>query len=119
MVPAVNQVEFHPHLFQRDLLQFCQQNNIQLEAYSSFGKGQLTRDRTIGEMAKKYNKTAAQVLLRWALQHKVAVIPKAATKEKIEENANVFDFELSEEDMVLLNAMNRDWHCTWDPTHVL
>ncbi len=76
-------------------------------------------DKPIVDMGAKYGKSSAQILLRWALQHNVVVIPKATTKERIEQNANVFDFEISQEDMNKLNSMNKNYHCTWDPTTVL
>lgn len=117
--PAVNQVEFHPYLYQRELLQYCTENNIQMEAYSSFGKGELLKERRIIDVAKKCERTPAQVLLRWAMQHNVIVIPKAAVREKLEENSKVFDFEIAAEDMMLINALHKGWRCTWDPTHVI
>lgn len=117
--PAVNQVEFHPYLYQRELLQYCTENNIQMEAYSSFGKGELLKERRIIDVAKKCERTPAQVLLRWAMQHNVIVIPKASVREKLEENSKVFDFEIAAEDMMLINALDKGWRCTWDPTHVI
>jgi len=71
------------------------------------------------DLAKKYEKTAAQILLRWAMQHSVVVIPKAAVREKLDENSKVFNFELDPADMLLLNGLDKTWHCTWDPTHVI
>jgi diketogulonate reductase-like aldo/keto reductase len=117
--PSVNQVEFHPYLYQRELLQYCAENKIQMEAYSSLGKGELLKDKRVLDLAKKYNRTAAQILLRWAMQHSVVVIPKAAVREKLEENSKVFDFELAADDMIMLNALDKGWHCTWDPSHVI
>jgi len=80
--PAVNQVEFHPKLFQKDLLEYCENNGIVLTAYSPFAKGELLDDDVIQKIANFYNKTAAQIILRWCIQHKVVVIPKASTKKK-------------------------------------
>jgi diketogulonate reductase-like aldo/keto reductase len=116
VVPAVNQVEFHPWLFQEDLLKFCRSKSIALEAYSPLTKGKKLRDRALGKMAKKYSRSPAQILIRWALQHEVIVIPKSSNKKRIRENANIYDFSISDEDMRTLDAFNRDMHITWDPT---
>jgi diketogulonate reductase-like aldo/keto reductase len=99
VVPAVDQVEFHPFLYQHNLLRFCKNNRIQLEAYSSLTRGKRLNDANILEVAKKYDKTAAQVLIRWSLQHDVIVIPKSIHEAWIKENSQVFDFHLEPEDM--------------------
>eukprot|EP00029_Vermamoeba_vermiformis_P011336 TRINITY_DN6206_c0_g1_i1.p1 TRINITY_DN6206_c0_g1~~TRINITY_DN6206_c0_g1_i1.p1 ORF type:complete len:304 (+),score=37.67 TRINITY_DN6206_c0_g1_i1:56-967(+) len=117
--PSVNQVEFHPMLYQKDLLEFCRKHEIVLEGYSPFAKGKLIKNEEILGIAKKYNKTAAQVLIRWSLQHNVVCIPKSGVEDRVQENINVFDFEISEEDMKTLDAMNKNWHCTWNPETVL
>ncbi|MGD8414632.1 MAG: aldo/keto reductase [Candidatus Latescibacterota bacterium] len=114
--PAVNQVEFHPFLFQSELLQFCRSNYICLEAYSPLTKGNKLGDRRLVSIAGRYGKSVAQILIRWAIQHDVVVIPKSSNKSRIEENARVFDFEISEEDMSSLDGLNEDLHITWDPT---
>eukprot|EP01116_Phalansterium_solitarium_P013443 TRINITY_DN30809_c0_g1_i1.p1 TRINITY_DN30809_c0_g1~~TRINITY_DN30809_c0_g1_i1.p1 ORF type:complete len:291 (+),score=72.62 TRINITY_DN30809_c0_g1_i1:170-1042(+) len=116
--PAVNQVEFHPKLYQKELLDFCRRTGIQLEAYSSFGKGKLLSDPKIGAIAKKYGKDAAQLLVRWVLQHDVVVIPKSSSVQRVVSNADVYDFAISDEDMAVLDGMNENWHCTWDPTSI-
>ena len=108
-VPAVNQVEFHPFLYQKDLLSFCKKNGIPLEAYSPLTRGMRLNHPTIVNIAKKYdNKTPAQILIRWSLQHNLVVIPKSIHEERILENSQVFDFELEDEDMKHLDSLNEN-----------
>jgi methylglyoxal/glyoxal reductase len=113
--PMVNQVEYHPHLTQTELLAYCQREGIQLEAWSPLKQGQLLSDPTINEIADKYQKSAAQVILRWDLQNKVVTIPKSIKEQRIIENANIFDFELSNEDMERINNLNRNERVGADP----
>jgi methylglyoxal/glyoxal reductase len=109
VVPAVNQVEFHPFLYQNDLLSFCEKNSIQLEAYSPLTRGKRLNNPTVLAIAKKYgNKTPAEVLIRWSLQHNLVVIPKSVHEDRILENSQVFDFELGVEDMKLLDSLNEN-----------
>jgi diketogulonate reductase-like aldo/keto reductase len=108
IVPAVNQVEFHPFLYQEELLRFCKNNKIQLEAYSPLTRGKRLNHPNILELAKKYNKTPAQVLIRWSLQHNVIVIPKSIHEARIKENSQVFDFQLEPKDMKLLDSLNEN-----------
>ena len=107
-VPSVNQVEFHPFLYQEKLLQFCKNNHIQLEAYSPLTRGEKLNHATVKTIAQKYDKTAAQTLIRWGLQHDLVVIPKSIHEKRIKENSEVFDFQLEEQDMKLLNSLNED-----------
>ena len=107
-VPSVNQVEFHPFLYQEELLQFCKNNQIQLEAYSPLTRGEKLNHATVLTIAQKYDKTAAQILIRWGLQHDLVVIPKSIHEKRIKENSEVFDFQLEEQDMKLLNSLNED-----------
>ncbi len=115
VVPAVNQVEFHPHLVQPDLLAYCRSKDIRLEAWSPLMQGQVTDDADIADLAKKYGKTPAQVVLRWDLQHGVVTIPKSATPSRILENADLFDFELSADDMRRLDGLDRARRLGPDP----
>jgi len=109
IVPAVNQVEFHPFLYQKELLGFCEKNTIQLEAYSPLTRGKRLNHATILSVAKKYsNKTPAQVLIRWSLQHGLVVIPKSVHENRIRENSQVFDFQIRPEDMKLLDSLNEN-----------
>lgn len=117
VVPAINQVEFHPFLYQRELLEFCQSKGIQLEAYSPLTKGRRLNDPKLVEIAKHYNKTVAQLLIRWNIEHDVVVIPKSSKANRISENANVFDFQITPEDMSTLDSMNEDHRTSWDPTN--
>jgi diketogulonate reductase-like aldo/keto reductase len=117
-VPAVNQVEFSPYLYLSDLLEFCRKHKIQLEAYSPLTKGYKLNDKKLAAIAKKYSKTPAQILIRWTLQKDVVVIPKSSHKERILENADVFDFEISPEDMKLLDSFNQNMRTSWDPTTI-
>ena len=115
IVPSVNQVEFHPFLYQGELLRFCRNNKIQLEAYSPLTRAKRLYHPNIIEMAKKYGKTPAQVLIRWSLQHDLVVIPKSIHEARIKENSQVFDFHLEPKDMKLLNSLNENLRtvCSW------
>jgi len=116
VVPAVNQVEFSPFLYQKDLLDFCRSRGIQLEAYSPLTRGKKLNHPAITSIAAKYGKTSAQIMIRWALQHDLLVIPKSANQRRIYENADVFDFEISSEDLTLLDSLNKDCRVDWDPS---
>ena len=113
--PMVNQVEYHPHLTQKELLAFCQKEGIQLEAWSPLKQGQLLNDPVITEVAAKYSKSAAQVILRWDLQNKVVTIPKSIKEQRIIENADIFDFELTSEEMEKIDGLNKDERVGSDP----
>ncbi|EMN11544.1 aldo/keto reductase [Leptospira borgpetersenii] len=118
VTPTVNQVEFHPFLNQVNLFEFCKKHKIQLEAYSPLAHGQKVEDPKIAEIAKKYGKTPAQILIRWAIEQKIVVIPKSTKKERIVENSKVFDFKISEEDMKILNSLDENFRTCWDPSEV-
>jgi diketogulonate reductase-like aldo/keto reductase len=113
--PMVNQVEYHPHLTQKELHNFCKQEKIQLEAWSPLKRGQLLDDSTIQEIAEKHQKTIAQIILRWDLQNEVVTIPKSIREDRIIENADIFDFELSKEEMEKINGLNRNERSGSDP----
>lgn len=106
--PMVNQVEYHPHLTQKELLAFCKKEGIQLEAWSPLKQGQLLEEPVLVDIANKYNKSVAQVILRWDLQNGVVTIPKSIKEHRIIENSNVFDFELSTEDMEKIDGLNQN-----------
>ena len=118
VMPAVNQVEFHPYLYQKELLDFCNKSGIKIEAYSPLTHGHKLNDMKLVEIAKRYNKSTAQLLIRWGLQHDLIVLPKTANKNRIAENASVFDFEISREDMGKLDSFNENLRTCWDPTQV-
>lgn len=117
-VPAVNQVEFSPFLYQEELLQYCRDNSIQLEAYSPLSRAARLNDEFLKQVAANYQKSPAQIMIRWALQHRIVVIPKSVHKERIIENADVYDFEISDGDMEKLNALNENYHVAWDPERI-
>ncbi len=118
IIPAVNQVEFNPYLYQKDLMLYCQSKGIRLEAYSPIARGKKLKDARLITVSKKYNKSPAQILLRWALQRDITVIPKSAHKERIIENSAIFDFAISDEDMKLIDSFNENFRTCWDPTNV-
>ncbi|MEW9051273.1 MAG: aldo/keto reductase [Neobacillus sp.] len=113
--PMVNQVEYHPHLTQEELLEYCKQEGIQLEAWSPLKQGELLTDPIINSLAEKYNKTAAQIILRWDLQNGVVTIPKSVKESRIIANASIFDFELTVEDMEKISALNKNERVGPDP----
>ncbi len=116
-IPAINQVEFNSYLYQKELLEFCRDKNIQLEAYSPLTHGKMLTDRKLAAIAAKYAKSPAQILIKWCLQHNLVVIPKSSRPERIVENANVLDFKISEKDMELLDSFNENLRTCWDPTN--
>jgi diketogulonate reductase-like aldo/keto reductase len=118
VTPAVNQVEFHPFLYQKEVLKYCQKKGIQVEAYSPLARGERMKHPRITSLAKKYSKTPAQLMIRWGLQHGLVVIPKSTREERIRENSQVFDFDISDKDMRSLDSLNEDLRLNWDPTSV-
>jgi len=115
--PAVNQVEFHPLLVQPELLKFCREHQIQSEAWSPLIQGRVAGVKIIKELAEKYGKSPAQIVLRWNLQHEVVTIPKSSKPRRIAENAQIFDFELSENDMAILDSLDQGKRVGPDPNH--
>lgn len=113
--PMVNQVEYHPHLAQTELLEFCKAEGIQMEAWSPLKQGELLSEPTIIEIAEKHEKSSAQVILRWDLQNEVVTIPKSIKEHRLIENADIFDFELSAEEMDRLNSLNKNERVGPDP----
>lgn len=113
--PMVNQVEYHPRLTQKEIQEFCQEHGIQLEAWSPLMQGQLLDNLVLQEIANKYNKTVAQVILRWDLQNGVVTIPKSTKEHRIVENSTVFDFELTKEEMQRINELNQNHRVGPDP----
>jgi len=107
MVPAVNQVQFSAVQYRRALLEACLRSGVVLEAYSPLGTGRPLSNKVVAEVAARVGRTPAQVLLRWCVQHGVPVIPKSTHRERISENARIFDFALSDEDMARLDALDR------------
>ncbi|RMZ32539.1 hypothetical protein D0859_03318 [Hortaea werneckii] len=114
-IVSVNQVELHPFLARPDIVSWCRQRDIVLEAYSPLSRGTRFGDPRIQSLAKKHSKTPAQILLRWNLQMGFVILPKSVTESRIEENKDVYDFELDADDMKLLET-GEYTPSTWDPT---
>lgn len=113
--PMVNQVEFHPWLTQMELRKFCKEQKIQLEAWSPLARGQLLNHPIIVRIGERHKKTPAQIILRWDLQNEVITIPKSINKARIIENANIFDFNLTQEDMTTIDSLNENKRTGTDP----
>ena len=108
VIPLVNQVEFNPHHAQPQLYNYCKSKNIQLQAWGPLMEGKIVKIPEIIELSKKYNKTAAQIVLRWDLQKGVCTIPKSVKPERIAANADIFDFQITDYDMQLIDSLNID-----------
>ncbi|WP_201712726.1 aldo/keto reductase [Rossellomorea arthrocnemi] len=115
VTPVINQIEFHPKLIQSEVRAFCQQHNIQVEAWSPLMNAELLNNETVKGIAEAHNKSAAQVILRWDLQHEVITIPKSMTESRIKENIQLYDFELTEEQMNQLDVLNENHRSGPDP----
>jgi 2,5-diketo-D-gluconate reductase A len=107
VMPAVNQVQFNPFKYRRGLLDACERLGVVLEAYSPLGTGRHLGDATVTRIAERVERTPAQVLLRWCVQREIPVIPKSTHRERIEENAQIFDFALSDADIAVLDALDQ------------
>ncbi|WP_394138073.1 aldo/keto reductase [Cytobacillus oceanisediminis] len=113
--PMVNQVELHPLLNQSELREFCKKQEIQIEAWSPLAQGELLENAALKEIAEKYSKSVAQVILRWDLQNEIVTIPKSVKEHRIIENADIFDFELLPEDMDKIIGLNENRRVGPDP----
>jgi len=118
VVPAVNQVELHPFLQQRELVQYCAEHGIAVEAYSPLTKGRRLDDPRLVAIARELGRSPAQVLIRWGLEKGFVVIPKSADRARIVANAEVFDFEIGEEAIGRLEALDEALRTAWDPSGV-
>jgi diketogulonate reductase-like aldo/keto reductase len=116
-VPMVNQMEFHPYLVQQDLIDYCHKRKIQYEAWSPLMQGRITGIPRLQSLAAKYKKDVAQLVLRWNLQKEVVTIPKSVRKERIISNAQIFDFEITPEDMETIDRLDRHERVGADPDH--
>ncbi len=117
--PMVNQIEFHPFLYKKDVLKYCQEKGIVLESYAPLTHGYKINDiksTQFLQMMEKYNKSAAQLMLRWNIQHGNVIIPKSIKPTHIRENADIFDFSISVDDIQFLDSINEDFHSDWDPS---
>ncbi len=115
IVPMVNQVEFHPYLINQPLLDFCKKHNIQHEAWSPLMQGNVVKVNELVALGEKYNKTPVQIVLRWNLQKGVVTIPKSSQKNRIISNADIFNFEISKEDMKFIDSLDRNYRFGEDP----
>ncbi len=112
----MNQVELHPFLAQRALVERCRALGIQAQAYGPLVRGHRMDHPVLRRVAARHGRTEAQVLVRWGLQHGLATIPKSAHEERIRENADVYGFELGADDMAALDALDEGYRTSWDPT---
>lgn len=108
-VPSANQVEFHPYLYQKELLQYCQKHHIELISYRPFGKSKLLQEESLfSQIGEEYSKSAAQVILRWLIQKGIPVVPKASSEKHLRENLNIYDFSLTKQQMEQLDQLNQN-----------
>ncbi|HWI49613.1 MAG TPA: aldo/keto reductase, partial [Rummeliibacillus sp.] len=110
VVPAVNQIEFQPRLTQLEVREYCKKHGIQVEAWSPLMNGEILNDPTLVEIAEKYHKSTAQVVLKWDLQNDVITIPKSMTPSRFRENLDIYDFTLSGEELEKISSLNEDFH---------
>ena len=118
VMPAVNQVEIHVFLQQPELVKYCQENNILVEAYSPLAHGKPMDNETIAAIAKKHGKSYAQIMLRWCVEQDLVVLPKSVTPNRIQENIDIFDFQLDDADIKAITGQNQDLRFSWSPVHI-
>jgi diketogulonate reductase-like aldo/keto reductase len=116
-VPMVNQMEFHPYLVQQDLIDYCHERKIQYEAWSPLMQGKIIGVPQLKSLAAKYKKDVAQLVLRWNLQKDVVTIPKSVRKERIVSNAQIFDFEITPDDIAAIDRLDRNERVGADPNN--
>lgn len=105
IMPVINQIEFHPGLMRKETIDFCKEKNIVLEAWAPLGKGKMLKNEILMEIAQKYNKSTAQLCLKWCLQNDVIPLPKSENEGRMKQNLDLFDFEITKEDMETINNM--------------
>lgn len=116
VVPAVNQIELHPNLNQKDMRDYCREHDIYVESWSPIKRGgDVLKDEVVQGIADNHDKTAAQVVIRWHIQHDLIVIPKSRTPERIQENIDIFDFQLSDQEMGAIDGLDRGDRIGPDP----
>jgi 2,5-diketo-D-gluconate reductase A len=115
LTPAVNQIEINPYLTQDEVRRFCADHEIAIEAWSPLGHGSVLADPTVADIARRYGKSSAQVVLRWHIERGDVVFPKSVTPVRIRENVDIFDFELTGEDVEAISALNRSQRTGPDP----
>ncbi len=117
-MPAVNQVELHVFLQQPELVAYCREHNILLEAYSPLAHGHGMDNEVLAEIGRKYHKSPAQIMLRWLIEQDLVILPKSATPKRIRENIDIFDFQLDPGDHDALAQLDCDLRTCWSPVHV-
>ena len=115
IVPAVNQIECHPLCYPRELIEYCQANGIQVQAYAPLARGAYLDNDVMCVLGTKYGRTPAQIGLRWAVQKGISVIPKSSHPDRIQSNSQIFDFTIEQEDMDILDTLNQDFHSSHIP----
>ena len=118
MVPMLDQVEFTPWLFQEDLMKYCQQKNIQLQSYSPITRGKKFDDSRLLQLCNKYDKTPAQIILQWNIAHGISTIPKSSSKLRLQENFECLSFNLSTDDVILMDSFNENFRICDDPAEM-
>ena len=118
VAPMVNQIEYHPGYMQNETVEFCKKNGIALEAWSPLGSGRVLSNPDLSHIAEKYGKSVAQICIRWCLQNGVIALPKSVTESRIKQNLEVFDFEISAEDMNFIDSMGEVGYSGLDPDEV-
>ncbi len=118
IIPSVNQIEFHPRLVQKDLMEYCKKYNIQLEAWSPLMRGMVFQIPFLKKLSQKYERTISQIVLRWDLQMGAAVIPKSTTLARIKENSDIFNFAIGKEDMKEIEKLNDGFRIGMNPNEV-
>lgn len=116
--PAVNQVELHIFLQQPELVRYCKENGIILEAYSPLAHGYVKSDSILSKIAQKHDKSVAQVMIRWCIDQGLVPLPKAVSKNHIQQNFDVFDFCLDTDDLNQITKLDKNLRTCWDPTHI-
>ncbi|WP_054940002.1 aldo/keto reductase [Paenibacillus ihuae] len=119
IVPAVNQVELHPRFIQKELHDYCAQHQIQIEAWAPLMKGRLQDNELLQGIAGKHGKTVSQVILRWGLQNSIVIIPKSVTASRIKENSEIFDFELSADEVSAISGLDAGERIGTNPDNLL
>ncbi|HVX25366.1 MAG TPA: aldo/keto reductase [Parafilimonas sp.] len=119
IIPVVDQMEFSPWLYLKDELQYCRQHNVQLQSYSPLTRGQKFNDERLQQLCKKYDKTPAQIILRWNIQHGISTIPKSSNKKRLQENFDIFDFSISKEDIEFMDSFNENFRVVENPMEML
>lgn len=117
IVPMVNQIELHPFLSQEDVRKYCKQHNIVVEAWSPLGRGKMLDNPQLKKIADQHKKSIAQIILRWDIQNDIVTIPKSVKQNRIIENADIFDFSLSPDEIKAINALNKNERIGEDPDH--